>query len=151
LNAVARLARALASNPARSARGQWSAREHLSIIHDPTLERANSTMSESKSNPPAASSSEPDVLHIARLARLAIDPAHSREVSAQFARILEAFKTLATLDVEGVEPMTRPTDFTDVLRDDRERASLPVDAALANAPSRIENFYSVPKTIGGEA
>ncbi len=107
-------------------------------------------MSESKANPPASSSSEPDVLHIARLARLAIDPARSQELSAQFARILEAFKTLATLDVEGVEPMTRPTDFTDVLRDDREHQSLPVDEALANAPVRIDAFFSVPKTIGGE-
>ena len=89
-------------------------------------------------------------MHIARLARLALDPAHSREVGAQFARILEAFKALSTLDVEGVEPMTRPTDFTDVLRDDREHQSLSVDDALANAPARIDDFFSVPKTIGGE-
>ena len=107
-------------------------------------------MSESKSIPPGPGSDEPDVLHIARLARLAIDPARSHEVGVQFARILEAFKTLATLDVEGVEPMTRPTDFTDVLRDDRERPNLAVDEALANAPARIEDFFSVPKTIGGE-
>jgi aspartyl-tRNA(Asn)/glutamyl-tRNA(Gln) amidotransferase subunit C len=104
------------------------------------------TMSENKL-PPGA----PDVLHIARLARLAIDPAREAEVSAQFARILGAFQALSTLDVEGVEPMTRPTDFTDVLREDRERPSLSVEAALANAPARIDTFYSVPKTIGGDA
>ncbi|HTF87785.1 MAG TPA: Asp-tRNA(Asn)/Glu-tRNA(Gln) amidotransferase subunit GatC [Planctomycetota bacterium] len=108
-------------------------------------------MSDSKITPAAAPSGEADVLHIARLARLAIDPAHSRQVAAQFARILEEFKTLTTLDVEGVEPMTRPTDSTDVLRDDRERPSLTVEDALANAPARVENFFSVPKTIGGEA
>ncbi|MEO6708903.1 MAG: Asp-tRNA(Asn)/Glu-tRNA(Gln) amidotransferase subunit GatC [Planctomycetota bacterium] len=108
-------------------------------------------MSDSKPTTPAASSGEADVLHIARLARLAIDPAHSRELAAQFARILEEFKALSTLDVEGVEPMTRPTDSTDVLRDDRERPSLTVEDALANAPARVENFFSVPKTIGGEA
>jgi aspartyl-tRNA(Asn)/glutamyl-tRNA(Gln) amidotransferase subunit C len=91
------------------------------------------------------------VLHVARLARLAIDPAHEREVAEQFARILAAFQTLTALDVEGVEPMTRPTDSTDVLREDRERPSLTVEAALANAPERIEDFFSVPKTIGGDA
>ena len=108
-------------------------------------------MSEPESKTLDARSGEPDVLHIARLARLAIDPARSRELAQQFARILQEFKTLSTLDVEGVEPMTRPTDFTDVLRDDRERPSLAVEDALANAPARIENFFSVPKTIGGEA
>ena len=67
-------------------------------------------MSESKAVSPDSSSNAPDVLHIARLARLAIDPAHSRELSEQFSRILQAFQTLTTLNVEGVEPMTRPTD-----------------------------------------
>ena len=98
-------------------------------------------------SPPRA----PDVMHIARLARLAIDPAREREVGLQFARILDAFQTLTTLDVTGVEPMTRPTDPTDVLREDRERPSLAVNAALANAPARVDDFYSVHKTIGGEA
>jgi len=28
---------------------------------------------------------------------------------------------------------------------------LTVEDALANAPARIEDFFSVPKTIGGEA
>ena len=107
-------------------------------------------MTESKSNSAPVSSNAPDVLHIARLARLAIDPAQSKEVGAQFARILDAFKTLSNLNVGGVEPMTRPTDVTDVLRDDRERPSLAVEDALANAPARIDTFYSVPKTIGGE-
>lgn len=107
-------------------------------------------MSESKAAPSGAGSPEPDVQNIARLARLAIEPAERRELGAQFARILENFKTIAGLDVEGVEPMTRPTDFTDVLRDDRERPSLTVDEALANAPARIDSFFSVPKTIGGD-
>lgn len=102
---------------------------------------------------PSAQASEPapDVLHIAALARLDIDPSRREEVAAQFARILQAFRKLTTLDVEGVEPMTRPLDATDVLRDDRERPGLSVDAALANAPERIEDFYSVPKTLGGDA
>ena len=90
------------------------------------------------------------MLHIARLARLAIDPRQELELREQFTRILEAFKTLSTLNVDGVEPMTRPTDFTDVMRDDREHSSLGLDETLANAPARIETFFSVPKTIGGE-
>lgn len=107
-------------------------------------------MTESKATPTGPISDSPDVLHIARLARLALDPAKSAEVGAQFARILQAFQVLSKLNVEGVEPMTRPTDATDVLREDRERPSLPVEEALANAPARVDGFYSVPKTVGGE-
>src|SRR5687767_9522006 len=99
---------------------------------------------------PGADAGAPDVMHIARLARLSIDPAKKDELAAQFARILDAFQVLSSLDVEGVEPMTRPTDSSDVLRDDRARPSLPTAEALANAPVRIEDFYSVPKTIGGD-
>jgi aspartyl-tRNA(Asn)/glutamyl-tRNA(Gln) amidotransferase subunit C len=107
-------------------------------------------MSESKATPAGVDDDRPDVLHIARLARLALDPAKSGEVQEQFARILASFQALSKLDVAGVEPMTRPMDTCDVLRDDRERPSLPVDEALANAPARLEDFYSVPKTLGGE-
>lgn len=107
-------------------------------------------MTESKASPTDSSGDRPDVLHIALLARLSLDPARTAEVGAQFARILDAFRALSKLDVEGVEPMTRPTEVTDVLREDRERPSLPVEDALANAPARIDGFYSVPKTIGAE-
>ena len=107
-------------------------------------------MPESPNNPAGSDGGAPDVLHIARLARLSIDPARKDELAAQFTRILHAFETLSRLDVTGVEPMTRPTDSTDVLRDDRSAPSLPADVALANAPARVEDFYAVPKTIGGE-
>ena len=81
----------------------------------------------------------PDVLHIARLARLSIEPERRAEVAAQFARILEAFQALSALDVEGVEPMTRPADTTDVVREDRERPSLGVEAALLACATEFWN------------
>lgn len=103
-----------------------------------------------------------DVLAVARLARLAIEPGRESEVAAEFARILDAFRALEAVDlahvagVEGgagglVEPMTRPSDATDVLREDRERPGIPAETLLASAPRRVEDFYSVPKTIGPDA
>jgi aspartyl-tRNA(Asn)/glutamyl-tRNA(Gln) amidotransferase subunit C len=90
------------------------------------------------------------VAKIARLARLDIGEREQQVFGAQFERILEAFQDIARLDVEGVEPMTGPLELADVKRDDLARPCLPVEAALANAPARIENFYSVPKTIGAD-
>ena len=87
----------------------------------------------------------------AHLARLAMGDAELAKLAGQFGRILEAFQSLTKVDVEGVEPMTWPADLADVLRDDRARPSLERDAALANAPAREGEYYSVPKTVGGEA
>jgi aspartyl-tRNA(Asn)/glutamyl-tRNA(Gln) amidotransferase subunit C len=86
----------------------------------------------------------------ARLARLDIPPDDVALHARHFARILAAFESLAAVDCTGVEPMTGPTDQVDVLRADVERASLPVERALSNAPERVDDFYSVPKTVGGE-
>jgi aspartyl-tRNA(Asn)/glutamyl-tRNA(Gln) amidotransferase subunit C len=94
---------------------------------------------------------EDTVRRIAALARLSIDDEEVRALGADFARILEHFESLSGLDLEGVEPTAGATDVADVLRKDRARPSLPPDAALANAPERIGDFYSVPKTIGGDA
>lgn len=94
---------------------------------------------------------EHTVERMARLARLSI-PAHARsEYALQFARILAAFEDLTELDVEGVEPLTQPADLADVTRDDVLRPSLSPDQVLSNAPQRVEDFFGVPKTVGGDA
>jgi len=90
------------------------------------------------------------VRRTAALARLEIDGEEARRLGGQFARILEAFQTLAELDDGGAATATGPTDGAAPRRPDEARPSLPVDAALANAPRRIEDFYGVPKTIGGD-
>lgn len=99
------------------------------------------------------------VYKVAELARLDIHEAEARALAAQFARTLEHFQVLAGLDVEGVEPMTAGTAGTagtggsrlgDVQRDDVPVAPLPLEKILANAPARVDGFYSVPKTVGGE-
>ena len=90
------------------------------------------------------------VLRTAELARLAIEPDEAERLGEQFARILAAFEAISRLDVSGVEPMTRATRLVDVKREDRPQPSLPLDEALRNAPRRIESYYGVPKTIGGE-
>lgn len=86
----------------------------------------------------------------AHLARLDIGDAELAKLAGQFARILEAFQSIAKLEVEGVEPMTGPTDLADVVRADRPRPSLERESVLENAPARSGEYYSVPKTIAGQ-
>lgn len=96
-----------------------------------------------------SSASLETVKKIAALARLHISPAEGEALAGQFDAILAHFQSLTELDVEGVEPMTAASQRSDVLRPDEPRPSLPTDALLEQAPQRIEDFYSVPKTIGG--
>lgn len=96
-------------------------------------------------------SQKPDVRAIASLARLDLDPAEVVEHELQFARVLAHFEALAREDVEGVEPMTGAVRASGVLRDDVPRASTPRDALLSNAPQPTDEFYAVPKTVGGDA
>jgi aspartyl-tRNA(Asn)/glutamyl-tRNA(Gln) amidotransferase subunit C len=98
-----------------------------------------------------ASSDEELVRRTAELARLSITADEAALLAPQFARILEHFRTLSEVDLEGVEPTTGAFGLRDVLRPDEPRESLSQDAALSNAPERIEDFYSVPKTIGGDS
>jgi aspartyl-tRNA(Asn)/glutamyl-tRNA(Gln) amidotransferase subunit C len=87
---------------------------------------------------------------IAELARLDIDAGEAEALARQFAHTLERFEALRKLDVEGVEPMRGAPGGANVLREDRPEPSLSPDAILANAPARVDDFYRVPKTVGGD-
>lgn len=87
------------------------------------------------------------VRRTAALARLEVDDEQVAHLAPQFARILEAFQTLSVLDVSAQPGMIRAGGEEPRLRADVERPSLSADAALANAPERHEDFYSVPRAI----
>ena len=97
--------------------------------------------------PPMSEDSTELARKMADLARLQLTPEALERFGGQFARILEAFRSLAELDVEGVEPMRGPTELSDVMREDIVGPSLPPEELLANAPACRDGFYSVPKTI----
>jgi len=90
------------------------------------------------------------VRRIAALARLDVGADEARELARQFERILGHFQVLARLDVAGVEEAAGPPHSADQRRADLPRPSLGLEQVLAQAPARVEGFYRVPKTVGGE-
>ena len=88
--------------------------------------------------------SNEEVLHVARLARLALTDEEVERLGAQLNAILEAVGKVAELDLEGVEPTAHPLDLVNVWAEDEPRESLPVEQALANAPDREGGFFKVP-------
>ncbi len=88
--------------------------------------------------------SSDEVLHVARLARLALTDEEIERLGAQLNAILEAVGKVAELDLEAVEPTAHPLDLVNVWADDEPQPSLPVEEALATAPDREAGFFRVP-------
>jgi aspartyl-tRNA(Asn)/glutamyl-tRNA(Gln) amidotransferase subunit C len=88
--------------------------------------------------------SRDEVLHVARLARLALSDDEVERLGAQLNAILEAVGKVSELDLADVEPTAHPLDLLNVWADDEPRASLSNDDALVNAPDREAGFFRVP-------
>ena len=85
-----------------------------------------------------------EVLHVARLARLALTDEEVERLGAQLSAILEAVGKVSELDLEGVEPTSHPLDLANVWAEDEPRPSLAPDEVFANAPEREADFFKVP-------
>jgi aspartyl-tRNA(Asn)/glutamyl-tRNA(Gln) amidotransferase subunit C len=88
--------------------------------------------------------SRDEVLHVARLARLALSDDEIDRLGAQLNAILEAVGKVSELDLADVEPTAHPLDLVNVWAEDEPEESLSVEEALANAPDREAGFFRVP-------
>jgi aspartyl-tRNA(Asn)/glutamyl-tRNA(Gln) amidotransferase subunit C len=89
--------------------------------------------------------SRDEVVHVARLARLALTDDEVERFQEQLSAILEAVGKVGQLDLSDVEPTAHPLDLSNVWADDEPRPSLPVEDALANAPAREGEYFRVPR------
>jgi aspartyl-tRNA(Asn)/glutamyl-tRNA(Gln) amidotransferase subunit C len=91
---------------------------------------------------------EEQVRHVAKLSRLTLSDAEIRDFAGQLSHVLDYFSKLDELNVEGVEPMAHAQDLVNVLREDRETVSMPLEQVLANAPAKDPPFFKVTKVLG---
>ena len=87
--------------------------------------------------------SEDDVLHIARLARIALTDAEVGRFAGQLSAVLDQFAVLSAAPVEGLEPTAHPLPLSNVMRADEVARSLPRSAVLANAPQQEDGLFRV--------
>jgi aspartyl-tRNA(Asn)/glutamyl-tRNA(Gln) amidotransferase subunit C len=100
----------------------------------------------------AQSSAEPritlaEVEHVARLARLALDPDEKHAMRSQLDAILGYVERLGEIDTGGVPPTAHVLPLANVLREDEVRPSYPVEAMLGNAPEAEDGAFRVPKIL----
>jgi aspartyl-tRNA(Asn)/glutamyl-tRNA(Gln) amidotransferase subunit C len=88
--------------------------------------------------------SREEVLHVAKLARLALSDDEVERFREQLSAILEAVGKVSELDLSGVPPTSHPLDLLNVLADDEPAPCLSREDALKNAPDPEGGFFGVP-------
>jgi aspartyl-tRNA(Asn)/glutamyl-tRNA(Gln) amidotransferase subunit C len=91
--------------------------------------------------------SKEEVLHVAQLARLEIDPAAMDKMADQVGTILDYINSLNQVNTEGVPPTSHAIDLTNAFREDEPGTHLGADTSLANAPEAEAGAFIVPKVI----
>jgi aspartyl-tRNA(Asn)/glutamyl-tRNA(Gln) amidotransferase subunit C len=87
-----------------------------------------------------------EVLHVARLARLALTEEEIERLTEQLGAILDAVGKVSELDLTDVPPTSHPLALVNVWAEDEPRPSLPLDDVFANAPEREGDLFRVPPT-----
>ena len=88
-----------------------------------------------------------EVRKVASLARLTLNEQELTACGEQLTVILDYVSLLNEVDTTDVTPMSHPIPAEIVFREDELLASLPREAALANAPKTDGQFFLVPKIL----
>ena len=84
------------------------------------------------------------VLHVARLARLRLNPDEVERMSSELSGILEHVDRISELDLDGVDPTSHVVALENVLRPDEPRPSWPRERMLDSAPDPAQEAFRVP-------
>jgi len=88
--------------------------------------------------------SRDEVLHVARLARLALTDEEVERLTDELGAILDAVSVVAELDLADVPPTSHPLDLVNVWDEDEPRPALALEDVFANAPLRDGDHFRVP-------
>lgn len=88
--------------------------------------------------------SREQVEHVAHLARLNLTEEETRLYTEQLNDILKFAEQLGELDTDDVEPTSHVLPMANVMREDKERPSLPLEEALRNVPDARDGLIQVP-------
>ena len=91
--------------------------------------------------------SEAEVEHVARLARLALQPDEKRLFTEQLNAILMYMEQLNAVHTDEVEPTAHILDLVNVFRDDTVRKTQTIEETLANAPETAQHYFVVPRIV----
>ena len=82
--------------------------------------------------------------HLAKLARIELDPKEEEKLLKDLGNILDYFKELQELDTANVPPMTGGTDLKNIFREDGERENTNRRAGVDAFPEKENGFLKIP-------
>ncbi|MHB8242559.1 MAG: Asp-tRNA(Asn)/Glu-tRNA(Gln) amidotransferase subunit GatC [Solirubrobacteraceae bacterium] len=85
-----------------------------------------------------------EVLHVARLARLALSDDEIEPMARELSAVLDHIARISELDLDDVSPTSHVVEVTGALRPDEPRECLPREVALAQAPATSDDGFLVP-------
>jgi aspartyl-tRNA(Asn)/glutamyl-tRNA(Gln) amidotransferase subunit C len=85
-----------------------------------------------------------EVLHVARLARLALSEQEIEPMARELSAVLEHVAKISQLDLENVPPTSHVVELTGGLRPDVPRPCLPRELVLRQAPAVSGEGFLVP-------
>ena len=85
-----------------------------------------------------------EVLHVARLARLALAEDEIEPMARELSAVLDHIAKIGELDLSDVPPTSHVVELTGALRADEPRPCLPREVALAQAPAVSDEGFLVP-------
>jgi aspartyl-tRNA(Asn)/glutamyl-tRNA(Gln) amidotransferase subunit C len=88
--------------------------------------------------------SRDEVLHVARLARLALTEEEIERLTGELDAILDAVGIVAEVELGDVPPTSHPLDLVNVWAEDVPHEPLPLEDVLLNAPDPEEGAFRVP-------
>ncbi|AYY12402.1 Asp-tRNA(Asn)/Glu-tRNA(Gln) amidotransferase subunit GatC [Actinobacteria bacterium YIM 96077] len=97
-----------------------------------------------------SSISRDEVAHLARLARLELEPDELDHLAGQLDQIIGAVGQVSQVAADDIPPTSHALPITNVFRDDVRRPCLSSEAALSGAPEAEEGRFRVPQILGEE-
>jgi aspartyl-tRNA(Asn)/glutamyl-tRNA(Gln) amidotransferase subunit C len=91
--------------------------------------------------------SREQVLHVARLARLALSDDEVERFRVQLSQILEHAARVTDVAATDVPPTSHPLPLVNVFREDVVGECLPPEKALSTAPEVEDGRFRVPRII----
>ena len=88
-----------------------------------------------------------DVAYIAKLAKIELTDEEKSRFTRDLGQILDYVQQLEKWGTQSVDPMYHPIPVFDALRPDVPGKSLPINAALCNAPQQEDDQFRVPKVV----
>jgi aspartyl-tRNA(Asn)/glutamyl-tRNA(Gln) amidotransferase subunit C len=88
-----------------------------------------------------------EVLHVARLARLAFTDEEVDRFTAQLSAILDHAARVSEVAADDVPPTSHALPLVNVLREDVVGECLPPEKALSTAPEVEDGRFKVPRII----